>query len=142
MFVFCKPEDSEKYHEEILDIEKEIVDGLKLPYRVIDAASGDLGGPAYRRFDIESWMTMKGEKGEGGYGEITSCSNCTDYQARRLNIRYKKKDGSTEFVHTLNGTAVASSRFPLAIIENYQQKDGSINVPTVLQKYVKIKKIK
>jgi seryl-tRNA synthetase len=142
MFVFCKPEDSEKYHEEILSIEKEIVDGLKLPYRVIDAPSGDLGGPAYRRFDIESWMTMKGEKGKGDYGEITSCSNCTDYQARRLNIRYKKRDGSAEFVHTLNGTAVVLSRFPLAIIENYQQKDGTINVPTILQKYIKIKKIK
>lgn len=140
MFVFCKPEDSEKYHEEILNIEREIVDGLKLPYRVIDAASGDLGGPAYRRFDIEAWMTMKGEKGD--YGEITSCSNCTDYQARRLNIRYKRKDGSVDFVHTLNGTAVVLSRFPLAIIENYQQKDGSIKVPTILQKYIKIKKIK
>jgi len=140
MFVFCKPEDSEKYHEEILNIEKEIVDGLKLPYRVIDAASGDLGGPAYRRFDVEAWMAMKGEKGD--YGEITSCSNCTDYQARRLNIRYKKKDGTIDFIHTLNGTAVVLSRFPLAIIENYQQKDGSINVPTVLQKYIKIKKIK
>lgn len=140
MFVFCKPEDSEKYHQEILDIEKEIVDGLKLPYRVIDIATGDLGGPAYKKYDIEAWMVMKaGENTQGGYGEITSTSNCTDYQARRLNIRYKKADGSTEFVHTLNGTAVVLSRFPLAVIENYQNKDGSVSVPEVLQKYTGFK---
>lgn len=142
MFVFCKPEESEKYHEEILEIEKRIVNGLKIPYRVIDVASGDLGGPAYRKFDIEAWMTMKGEKeSSGGYGEIMSCSNCTDYQARRLNIKYRKDDGTTEFVHTLNGTAVVSSRFPLAIAENYQQKDGSINVPKILKKYCGLKKL-
>ena len=83
MFVFCKPEDSEKYHEEILNIEKEIIDGLDFPYQIIDIASGDLGGPAYRKYDIEAWMTMKGEGDkQGGYGEITSCSNCLDYQAR------------------------------------------------------------
>lgn len=141
MFVFCKPEESEKYHAEILEIEREIVDGLNLPYRVIDTPSGELGGPAYRKFDIEAWMVTKGEKNEGGYGEITSCSNCTDYQARRLNIRYKKEDDSIEFVHTLNGTAVVLSRFPLAIVENYQQKDGSIKVPKVLQKHVRFKEI-
>jgi seryl-tRNA synthetase len=142
MFVFCKPEESEKYHQEILAIEKKIIDGLKLPYRVIDIASGDLGGPAYRKFDIEAWMTMKGEKDSpGGYGEITSCSNCTDYQARRLNIKYRKEDGVAEFVHTLNGTAVVLSRFPLAIVENYQQKDGSIAVPKVLKKYCGLKKL-
>lgn len=129
MFVFCKPEESEKYHQEILSIEKEIVDGLKLPYRVIDIASGDLGGPAYRKYDIEAWMTMKND-----YGEITSTSNCTDYQARRLNIKYKTENGN-EFVHTLNGTAVVLSRFPLAIVENYQQADGSILIPEVLQPY-------
>ncbi len=142
MFIFCKPEDSEKYHSEILEIEKEIVDGLNLPYRVIDIASGDLGGPAYRKFDIEAWMTMKAEEGtQGGYGEITSTSNCLDYQARRLNIRYRKADGSTEFVHTLNGTAVVLSRFPLAVIENYQQEDGTIKVPDVLQKYLGLEKL-
>ncbi len=142
MFVYCRPEDSEKYHQELLDIEKEIIDRLKLPYRVIDIASGDLGGPAYRKFDIEAFMTMKARDNKsGGYGEITSTSNCTDYQARRLNIKYRKDDGTTEYTHTLNGTAVVLSRFPLAIVENYQQKNGSIAVPTVLQKYCGLKKL-
>lgn len=142
MFVFCKPEDSEKYHEEILKIEKEIMDGLEIPYQVIDIASGDLGGPAYRKFDIEGYMTMKGDdKHQGGYGELTSCSNCTDYQARRLNTKYKQDDGSTAFVHTLNGTAVVLSRFPIVIAENHQQKDGTIAVPKALQKYCGFKKL-
>jgi len=139
LFVFCRPEESEKYHQEILEIEKKIVSGLKLPFRVIDIPTGDLGSPAYRKFDIEVWLTMKGEK--GGWGELTSCSNCTDYQARRLNIKYKKADGSSEFVHTLNGTAVVLSRFPLAIAENFQQKDGQIKTPKVLKKYCGLKKI-
>lgn len=142
MFVYCKPEDSEKMHKELLGLEKKIVDGLKLPYQVIDVASGDLGGPAYRKYDIEAWMTMKGDKEkQGDYGEITSTSNCTDYQSRRLNIKYRKEDGNTEFVHTLNGTAVVLSRFPIAIAENYQQKDGSVSVPKVLQKYTGFKKL-
>jgi len=131
MFIFCKPEDSEKYHQEILNIEKEICDGLGLNYRVIDIASGDLGGPAYRKYDIEAWMTMKND-----YGEITSTSNCTDYQARRLNIKYKNEKGANEYVHTLNGTAVVLSRFPLAVIEQCQQEDGSIKVPEVLVKFI------
>lgn len=140
MFVFCKPEDSEKYHQEILEIEKKIADGLKIPYRVIDIASGDLGGPAYRKYDLEAWMTMKAGDGEqGGYGEITSCSNCTDYQARRLNIKYRKDDGSLEYVHTLNGTAAVTSRFPIAIVENYQRKDGRVDVPKALSKYCGLK---
>lgn len=142
MFVFCKPEDSEKYHAEILEIEKEILDGLEIPYQVIDIASADLGGPAYRKFDIEGYMVMKGDdKKQGDYGEITSCSNCTDYQARRLSIKYKKEDGSTAFVHTLNGTAVVLSRFPIILAENHQQKDGTIVVPKVLQKYCGLKKL-
>jgi len=142
MFVFCKPEDSEKYHQEIVSIEKEIIQGLKIPFRVIDIASGDLGGPAYRKFDIEAWMTMNGDKdSQGNYGEVTSCSNCTDYQARRLNIRYRTDDKNTNFVHTLNGTAVNTSRWPLIVVENYQQKDGTIKVPKILQKYIGIKKI-
>lgn len=136
MFIYCQPEDSEKMHLELLEMEKKIVGGLKLPYRIIDVASGDLGGPAYRKYDIEAWMTMKND-----YGEITSASNCTDYQARRLNIKYHKKNGGTDFVHTLNGTAIVSSRFPLAIVENFQQKDGSILVPKVLQKYTGFKKL-
>ena len=129
-------------HQELLGLEKKILDGLKLPYQVIDVASGDLGGPAYRKYDIEAWMVMKGEKGkQGDYGEVTSTSNCTDYQARRLNIKYRKEDGTTEFVHTLNGTAIVLSRFPLAIVENYQQKDGGVLVPKVLQKYTGFKKL-
>jgi len=137
MFVLCKPEDSESLHEELIDIEKEIVDGLELPHRVIDIPTGDLGAPAYRKYDIEAWMTMKPEHGlQGGYGEITSASNCTDYQARRMNIRYKDENGKTQFVHTLNGTAIVLSRFPLAVIENNQQADGSIKIPNVLQKYM------
>jgi len=139
LFVFCRPEESETYHQEILEIEKKIVSGLKLPFRVIDIPTGDLGGPAYRKFDIEVWLAMKGEK--GGWGELTSCSNCADYQARRLNIKYKKADGSSEFVHTLNGTAVVLSRFPLAIAENFQQKDGRIKIPKVLKKYCGLKKL-
>lgn len=130
MFIFCRPEESEGAHQELLAIEKEICDGLELPYRVIDIASGDLGGPAYRKYDIEAWMVMKND-----YGEITSTSNCTDYQARRLNIRYKKENGETDFAHTLNGTALVLSRFPLAIIENFQQADGSVAVPKNLQPY-------
>ncbi len=131
MFVYCQPEDSEKLHQELLSIEKEIIDGLGLAYRVIDTPSGDLGGPAYRKYDLEAWMTMIND-----YGEVTSTSNCTDFQARRLNIRYRNGDGSTDFVHALNGTAVVLSRFPLAIVEQYQQGDGSIAVPEVLRKYM------
>lgn len=146
MFIYCKPEESEKMHQEILDIEKEIADGLELPYRVIDVASGDLGAPAYRKYDIEAWMTMKNsltDSRQGGYGEITSTSNCTDYQARRLNIRYRKHNGETELVHTLNGTAVVLSRFPIAIFENYQTKNGTVKIPKILQKYTGgIKEIK
>lgn len=137
MFVYCKPEDSEAMHQELLGIEREICDGLGLSYRVIDIASADLGGPAYRKFDIEAFMTMKSSEGtQGDFGEVTSTSNCTDYQARRLNIRYRKDDGTTEFVHTLNGTAVVLSRFPIAIIEQYQNADGTIRVPEALQKYL------
>jgi len=134
MFIFCKPEESETLHEELLNIEKEICDGLGLHYRVIDTPTADLGAPAYRKYDLEAWMTMVAE--EGGYGEITSTSNCTDYQARRLNIKHKDANGKNQFVHTLNGTAVVLSRFPVAIIEQYQQADGSVKVPKVLQKYM------
>ncbi len=136
MFVFCAPEDSEKMHEELLLVEKEICDGLEIPYRVIDIASGDLGGPAYRKFDIEAWMVMN-----QGYGEITSTSNCTDYQSRRANIRYKTSEGKNDYVHTLNGTAIVTSRFPIALIENHQNEDGTINIPKALQKYIGKKSI-
>ena len=147
MFVYCKPEESGALHREMLEIEKEIVDGLKLPYRVIDTASEDLGAPAYRKYDVEGWMVMGASEGErtteasgpnvkGGYGEITSTSNCADYQARRLNIKYREESGKTEFAHTLNGTAMVTSRFPIAIFENYQREDGSIEIPKVLRPYM------
>ena len=107
-------------------------DGLGVPYRVVDTATGDLGGPAYRKFDLEAWMPGRGEEGE--FGEVTSTSNCTDYQSRRLNIRYRVKgEKGTRLVHTLNGTAIAISRGLIAVMENYQQADGSIVVPEVLR---------
>jgi len=131
LFVFCTPEESEQLHKELLTIEREICDGLEIPYRVIDIATGDLGGPAYRKYDIEAWMVMN-----EGYGEITSTSNCTDYQARRMNIKYKNKDGKNEHVHTLNGTAIVTSRFPVAIVENHQNIDGTIRIPQALCPYM------
>ena len=125
MFAFTLPEQSDDMHNYFCDLECEIFDGLGIPYRVLDIATGDLGGPAYRKFDLEAWMPGRGDGGE--YGEVTSTSNCTDYQSRRLDIRYKYKgEKGTHFVHTLNGTAVAISRALIAILENYQQADGSI----------------
>jgi seryl-tRNA synthetase len=135
MFAFCAPDQSEGLHDELLRIEEAIFQGLGLPYQVIDTCTGDLGGPAYRKFDLEAWMPGRGEGGE--YGEVTSTSNCTDYQARRLNIRYKVPgQKGTRFVHTLNGTAVAVTRALLAILENYQQADGSVVIPEVLRPWV------
>jgi seryl-tRNA synthetase len=135
MFAFCTPDQSESIHRELLRIEESIFQGLGLPYRVIDTCTGDLGGPAYRKYDLEAWMPGRGENGE--YGEVTSTSNCTDYQARRLGIRYKVPgQKGTRFVHTLNGTAVAVTRAILAILENYQQADGSVVVPEMLRPWV------
>lgn len=135
MFAFTLPEQSEAIHTEIRDIECEIFDELGIPYRVVDTATGDLGGPAYRKFDLEAWMPGRGEQGD--WGEITSTSNCTDYQARRLNVRYKhKNEKGTHFVHTLNGTAVAITRAMISILENYQQADGSVLIPAVLRPWV------
>lgn len=135
MFVFCTPDQSEAIHLELLGIEEKIFQGLGLPYHVIDTCSGDLGGPAYRKYDLEAWMPGRGANGE--YGEVTSTSNCTDFQARRLNIRYKTpKQKGTRFAHTLNGTAVAVTRAIVAILENYQQADGSVLVPEVLRPWV------
>jgi seryl-tRNA synthetase len=135
MFAFCVPELSEAIHQELLRIEESIFQGLGLPYQVIDTCTGDLGGPAYRKFDLEAWMPGWGQGGE--YGEVTSTSNCTDYQARRLHIRYKAPgQKGTRFVHTLNGTAVATTRAILAILENGQQADGSVVVPEVLRPWV------
>lgn len=135
MFAFTTPEQSEDMLNLFLELECEIFNGLGLPFRVLDIATGDLGGPAYRKFDLEAWMPGRGAAGE--YGEVTSTSNCTDYQARRLNIRYKKAgEKGTHFVHTLNGTAVACSRAMIAVLENCQQADGSILVPEALRPYV------
>lgn len=136
MFVFCKPEDSAKEHKLILSMEEKLMQELKIPYRVINICTGDLGDPAAAKYDIEAWMP-----GQNEYRETHSTSNCTDFQARRLNIRYKTKNG-LEFVHTLNGTAFAIGRTLIAIIENYQQKNGNIKVPKILKKYIKIKDIK
>jgi seryl-tRNA synthetase len=135
MFVFCTPDQSEAHHLELLAIEEKIFQGLGLPYHVIDTCTGDLGGPAYRKYDLEAWMPGRGQGGE--YGEVTSTSNCTDYQSRRLNVRYKThKQKGTRFVHTLNGTAVAVTRALLAILENNQQADGSVTVPEALRPWV------
>lgn len=135
MFAFTLPEQSEDMHNYFRDLECEIFDGLGIPYRVLDIATGDLGGPAYRKFDLEAWMPGRGTAGE--YGEVTSTSNCTDYQSRRLDIRYKVKgEKGTQLVHTLNGTAIAISRALIAILENYQQADGSILIPEALRKWM------
>lgn len=134
MFVYTLPEESKKEHFRILEIEEEIFKALGLAYRVIDTPTADLGAPASRKFDIEAWLPGRGENGE--YGEVTSCSNCLDYQARSLGIRYKDKNGKINYCHTLNGTATAISRALVAIIENYQNEDHSINVPEVLQPYM------
>ncbi|MDX2038986.1 MAG: serine--tRNA ligase [Isosphaeraceae bacterium] len=122
-------------HLELLAIEEEIFQGLGIPYRVLDICSGDLGGPAYRKFDLEAWMPGRGEAGE--YGEVTSTSDCTDYQSRRLEIRYKPTgQKGTKYVHTLNGTAIALSRAVIAVLENHQNADGTIDVPEVLRPYM------
>jgi seryl-tRNA synthetase len=137
MFAFCTPDQSDAIHEEIRAIEEEIFTGLGIPFQVIDTCTGDLGGPAYRKYDLEAWMPGRGTGGE--YGEVTSTSNCTDYQARRLKIRYRPKEktkGGLPFVHTLNGTAVACTRALIAILENGQQADGSVVVPEVLRPWV------
>jgi seryl-tRNA synthetase len=137
MFTFCAGDvkDSDAIHLELLAIEEAIFQGLGLAYQVIDTCTGDLGGPAYRKYDLEAWMPCRGEAGE--YGEVTSTSNCTDFQARRLNIRYKVPgQKGTRFVHTLNGTAVACTRALVALLENYQQQDGSVVVPEVLRPWV------
>jgi len=134
MFAYALPEESEKIHTEFKNIEVEIFKDLGVPFRVIDICTGDLGGPAYRKYDLEAWMVSK-----NGWGEVTSTSDTTTYQSRRLNIKVKRKSGATEFLHMLNGTAIAISRAIVAILENYQQKDGSILIPEVLQKYTGFK---
>jgi seryl-tRNA synthetase len=132
MFAFTLPDQSEAMHQQLCELECQIFDNLEIPYRVVDTATGDLGGPAYRKFDLEAWMPGRGEGGD--WGEVTSTSNCTDYQARRLGIRYRSKGTKgTQFVHTLNGTAVAITRAIIAILENLQQADRTVTLPKVLQ---------
>jgi seryl-tRNA synthetase len=134
MFAFTAPDlaASGAMHDEIVAVEEEIFQGLEIPYRVVDICTGDLGGPAYRKFDLEAWMPGRNE-----FGEITSASNCTDFQSRRLGTRCKSSDKKgTQFVHTLNGTAIAVTRALIAILENYQQSDGSIVIPKVLRPWV------
>lgn len=135
MFAFTTPEKSNVMHEEFVKYEEKLFAGLGIPYRVMDICTGDLGGPAYRKYDLEAWMPGRGEKGE--WGEVTSTSNCTDYQARRLKIRFKREgEKKSVFVHMLNGTAIAISRTLIAILENYQQKDGSVKIPKALLPYM------
>ena len=137
-FIFCMPEDSEKFYDELLKNSEEILKSLELPYRVLEICTGDLADWKYRSADLEVWRpTMK------GYGEVMSLSNCTEYQARKLDIKYVSKDGKRRGVlHTLNDTALASSRIMVAILENNQQKDGSIKIPKALWKYTGFKEIK
>ncbi len=130
LFVYCRPEDSLAFHEEILGMEKQLMEELAIPYRVLAICAGDLGSMAAKKYDVEAWMP-----GRGDFGEVTSASNVTDYQARNLNIKYKDQDGSLRHVHMLNGTAAALSRVIIAIVENYQQEDGSIRIPEALQPY-------
>jgi seryl-tRNA synthetase len=130
MFTFCKPEDAQEEHARLLQWEKDFLNAMEIPYRVIDVASGDLGSSAIRKFDCEAWVPT-----QGAYREVTSTSNCTEFQARRLNIRYKSEDG-TKSVATLNGTLVAIPRMIVAVLENHQNADGSVNVPLALRPFL------
>jgi len=132
-FIFCKPEDSVKLHEELLQNAEELLQKLELPYRVVNVCTGDIGTVAAKKYDIEAWMPA-----QNGYREVVSCSNCTDYQGRRLGTKFREKEGAAPkgFVHTLNSTAIATGRTIVAVIENNQQADGTINIPAVLRKYM------
>ena len=134
MFTFCKPEDAKAEHAQLLQWEKDFLTAMEIPFRVIDVASGDLGSSATRKFDIEAWVPT-----QGAYREVTSTSNCTEFQARRLNIRYKDSEG-TKALATLNGTLVAIPRMIVAILENHQNADGTVNVPAALQPFLGMKK--
>lgn len=135
MFSFCDPEKSKEEHEYILSVEEEILQELEIPYRVVDVCSGDLGASAAKKYDIEAWIPS-----QNTYREVTSCSNTTDYQARRLNIR-SKKDGNTQIIHTLNGTAIAVGRILIALIENNQQEDGTVKFSDELSKILGVEKL-
>jgi seryl-tRNA synthetase len=134
MFTFCKPEDAQAEHQRLLQWEKDFLTAMEIPFRVIDVASGDLGSSATRKFDIEAWIPT-----QGAYREVTSTSNCTEFQGRRLNIRYKDSEG-VKAIATLNGTLVAIPRMIVAILENHQNADGTVNVPAALQPFLGMKK--
>ncbi len=135
MYIFCRPDQSETMHELLVALEERLLQALEIPYRVIDVAAGDLSAPAYRKFDIEAWMPGRG--GGGEYGEVTSASNCTDYQARRLRTRFRCPGAKrNEFVYTLNGTAIAVPRTIIALLENHQRADGSVEIPKALRPYL------
>ena len=131
MYAFALPEKSQEIHQQILEIEEEIWQELGIAYRIINIAAGDLGAPAAKKYDIEYWSPV-----DENYRELTSCSNCTDFQARNLNIRVRRKDGTTDVLHTLNGTAVSLARSLVVILENYQNPDGTLAVPEVLRPYM------
>lgn len=131
MYAFTKPEESVAMHQRILAIEEELWQALDVPYHIINIASGDLGAPAAKKYDLEYWSRV-----DGKYRELTSCSNCTDFQARNLNIKVRRKDGKVEVLHTLNGTAISMARSLIAVIENYQTDDGKLTVPEVLRPYM------
>ncbi len=161
MFAFSRPEQSNAIHAEFVRLEEAFWKSLEIPFRVVDCCTGDLGGSDYRRFDLEAWMWGKGKvtgykgqvtrdrlqgtgyrgQGTGNWGEVTSASDCWDYQARGLGIRYRSKDGEKGFVHTLNGTVVATPRALIAILENHQNEDGSISIPKVLVPYCGFERI-
>lgn len=130
MFSYVRPEDSDKEHEYLLGLEEKLLQALEIPYQVVKMCTGDLGAPAARKYDLEAWIPSQGK-----YRELTSTSTCTDFQARRLNIKYREGE-KTEYVHTLNGTAFAIGRTIIAILENYQQEDGTVKIPKILQKYM------
>lgn len=131
MYVFCKPEDSEKWHQKMVELEEKFCQELAIPYRVVRIAAGDLGAAAYKKYDVEYWSPV-----DKSYRELMSCSNVTDYQARRLNIRYRDGSGGTNYVHTLNGTLAATSRLIISIIENYQTESGKVSIPIALRPYM------
>ena len=143
MFVYSTPEQSDELHEKLRQIEEEIFTGLGIPFHVVDTCTGDLGAPAYRKWDLEAWMPGRADDAhpDGDYGEVTSTSNCTDFQARRLNVKYRDDDGKNKYVHMLNGTAIAVGRAMLALIENYQNEDGSVTIPEVLVPFCGFDKI-
>ena len=130
MYAFCLPEQSKEIHEKILSIEEEIWQELNIPYHVINIAAGDLGAPAAKKYDLEYWSPVNQK-----YQELTSCSNCTDFQARAVNCRVRRKDGTIEFVHTLNGTAISLARTMVAVLENYATNDGKFIIPEALKPY-------